>query len=238
MNPADPPAGDRWRMDMHVHSRCSADAITDPRTLVRSWQRTGILPLVCDHDTVAGSRAVYGMIRAIDPDIPRILAAEITSARGEIIGAFLTGDIPAGLSPAETVDCIHDQGGLAIVPHPFCSFRSSALDHEALDEICHRIDAVEGHNGRIALECDNRQARDYGTRHGLGITVGSDAHTPFELGRTMVEMSPFDGPRAFIRALRSGTVRCRPAPPGVRYLSRTVRRVRTLPVTRRVPANR
>lgn len=230
MNRADLPTGDRWRMDMHVHSRHSVDAITDPRTIVRCWQKSGVLPLVCDHDTVAGSRAVFGSIRSKDPEIPEILAAEISTARGEIIGAFLTGDIPAGLSPAETVDRIHGQGGIAIVPHPFCSFRKSALDHEAFHEIIHRIDAVEGFNGRISLESDNRQAREYGIRHRRCITVGSDAHTPLELGRTLVEMSPFDDPRGFIRALRSGTVRCRAAPPGVRSLSRTIRRVRTLPV--------
>ena len=82
------------RFDMHIHSCYSADSSIPVNTIVGSYNRTGILPLVCDHNSIAGSERVYDILCKNDPDLPYILAEEIMTSDGEIIGVFLNEEIP------------------------------------------------------------------------------------------------------------------------------------------------
>jgi predicted metal-dependent phosphoesterase TrpH len=208
------------RFDLHLHSHYSSDSTIPVHAIVQSWQQTGILPLVCDHNTIAGSVHVFHEIRRLDPDIPKVLAEEVLTSEGEIIGLFLQDEIPQGLSADETLDEIRDQGAVSIVPHPFCSFRSSVIRPDVLDRIVDRIDIVEGFNGRAASEEDNLCARRYAVLHKKPVSAGSDAHTPQELGQTFIEMQPFSSPREFIRAIRSPHIHYRRSQPFPQLLSR------------------
>jgi len=151
-----------WNFDMHVHSWYSGDSATDPKKIVELFLRHQILCLVTDHNTIAGSMEVCRAIRRENPEIPLILSEEIMTESGEIIGLFLSEEIHPYLSAAEAVDRIHDQGGLVLVPHPFCSYRiSSALRPGVLDEIIDRVDIIEGYNARTVRDEDNNCARSY-----------------------------------------------------------------------------
>ena len=197
-----------WKFDMHVHTTYSGDSVNDPAAVVRSYRRTGVLPLVCDHNTTAGSVVVYHGIRQQDPGIPAIAAEEVMTAEGEVIGLFLTEEIPPYLPAAETVDLIHDQGGLVLVPHPFCSFRTgSALWRDTLEAIAGRVDIIEGFNGRTIRDEENQAARAFAARHQKPVSVGSDAHLPADLGRYWLELEPFFSPGELMRSLAAGTVR-------------------------------
>lgn len=153
------------RLDMHVHSTCSHDSVVPVESIVRAWRRSGVLSLVCDHDTIVGSQRVMAAIRALSPDIPWMLAEEITSDCGEIIGLFLSEEIPPGRSPDETLDLIKDQGGLSLIPHPFCRYRTKALHYRALESLLSRIDIIEGFNARTVADADNERALDFAKRH-------------------------------------------------------------------------
>lgn len=194
-----------WKFDMHVHSRYSGDSGTDPKTIINLFLDRNILCLVADHNTTAGSVAVYAEIRKENREVPLIISEEIMTESGEIIGLFLTEPVHPYLSAAETVDIIHDQGGLALVPHPFCSYRrSSAIRPEILDQIIDRIDIIEGYNARTGKDEDNFRAREYAVAHKKPISVGSDAHTTHELGRCFLECEPFTGPKELLTSLTSG----------------------------------
>jgi predicted metal-dependent phosphoesterase TrpH len=194
-----------WKFDMHVHSWHSGDSATDPKKIAELYCDRHILCLVTDHNTTAGSLAVSAEIKKVNPDIPLIRSEEIMTASGEIIGLFLTEEVHPYLSAAETVDLIHDQGGLALVPHPFCSYRtSSAIRPDILDEIIDEVDIIEGYNGRTVREEDNFRAREYAIQHNKPVSVGSDAHTIQELGRCYMELEPFSGPGELLASLKSG----------------------------------
>ena len=183
-----------WKFDMHVHSWHSGDSATDPKKIVELFREQHILCLVTDHNTAAGSSAVYASIRKEEPDIPLILSEEIMTESGEIIGLFLSDEVHPYLSAAETVDRIHDQGGLVLVPHPFCSYRtSSALRSNILDAIIDRVDIIEGYNARTVRDEDNFRAREYAVLHKKPVSVGSDAHTIQELGRVLHGRGEVDG---------------------------------------------
>ena len=218
---------DFWKFDMHVHTWHSGDSITDPRHIIELRKEQGILCLVCDHNTTAGSREAYAGIRAIDPEVPPILSEEIMTESGEIIGLFLTEEVPPYLSAAETVDRIHDQGGLVLVPHPFCTYRtSSALRPEILDEIVGSVDIFEGYNARTLRDEDNYRAREYARAHNLPVSVGSDAHTTLELGRCFMELAPFSTPKELLATLRSGRPEFCQMDPKIHQVTRLVKAVK------------
>jgi len=200
-------ADDLWKFDMHVHSVYSGDSFNEPGMITDSFRKAGVLPLVCDHNTTAGSAAVSHEIRKISPDIPVILAEEVMTRQGEVVGLFLSEMVPAYLDIRETLDLIHGQGGLVLFPHPFCSWRGSSLWEEFRSEIVPAIDIVEGFNGRIIHTGDNTAAREFAGRHKKPISVGSDSHRPQDLGRFWLELEPFSTPEELMKALRSDTVR-------------------------------
>ena len=212
--------------DMHVHSTYSNDSITDTRTIVRSWEKSGILPLVCDHDTIGGSQRVYSEIRKKDPDIPFILAEEILTADGEIIGAFLNEEIAPGLSAEETLDTINEQGAISIVPHPFCTYRSTAIDSEVLGRIAGRIDIIEGYNARTPDAGENMRGRDLAAKMNKPVSVGSDAHTSVELEVNYILINGFSTPKELIRNLPGGDIHFSPAPPEVHQFTIMFKKLR------------
>lgn len=206
------PAGDgAILLDMHVHSTCSQDSLVPVNAILRTWETRGILSVVCDHNTTRGSEQLAREMRRRGCDIPGILAEEIMTSDGEIIGLFLTDEIPPHLSAAETLDRIHEQGGLSLLPHPFCTFRNKSLERALMDSLDARIDLVEGYNGRVIRDDENLLARAYATRNGKPVTAGSDAHTRGELGRTWLEIPPFSTPRELLRSLPEARVYFRPA---------------------------
>lgn len=212
--------------DMHVHSRHSGDSVVSVGTIVRAWERTGVLPLVCDHNSIEGAREVYARIRRQDPDVPQILAEEISTRDGEIIGAFLTEEIPPGLSAAETLEIIRDQGGLSIVPHPFCTHRLCTIDRGVLQNLIGRIDAVEGCNARNRSPEADLHARAFAREHKKPVSAGSDAHTPAELATAYVVVAPFEGPEDLLANLRDAPVCHIPADPPFPSVARRIGRSR------------
>ena len=148
-----------WKFDMHVHSVYSGDSLNEPVEIVRNFKETGVLPLVCDHNSTADSEVVYHDIRIISPEIPEIIAEEIMTRQGEVIGLFLTDMVLPYLDLGETIDSIHDQGGLALVPHPFCFYRGSTVWEDYRSDASAHIDIVEWFNARGVFQKDNQAAR-------------------------------------------------------------------------------
>ena len=180
---------------------------------------------VTEHNNIEGALAV----KKIAP-FKVIIGEEIKTNRGEIIGLFLQEEVPRGLSPFETIDRIRDQGGLVEVPHPFDRFRRTRLDADALRAIASEIDIMETFNSRTTLLRDSARAEAFGRTNGHVFGVGSDAHTPLEVGRAYLEMEDFDlrSPLEFLDKLRSGRLVCRRANPLVHVPTRVVKTIRSV----------
>ncbi len=233
----DPPShgkgnGECVRFDMHLHSCYSSDSSIPVKTIARCYRRTGILPLICDHNSIAGSERVYDVLCRNDPDLPRILAEEIMTSDGEIIGLFLQEHITPYQSAEETLDEIHEQGALSIVPHPFCSYRRSALRHDIMERIIDRLDIIEGFNSRVLDEGENALARGYAGRRRKPVSAGSDAHTSLELGRTYVSIEPFSDPKGLMKVLPDASVHYNHTHPAIHSVTRLVKAGRKLGILR------
>jgi hypothetical protein len=75
----------------------------------------------------------------------------------------------------------------------------------------------------VLSEDENRMARDFAADHRKPISVGSDAHTPLELGRCFLQLEPFSEPSDLIPALCEASVRFRLMHPSIHYLTRVVK---------------
>src|SRR5688572_14949005 len=94
------------RVEFHCHTSASSDSLTDPRDLVKTARRKGLdRVVVTDHNTIVGARSA----QALDPDLI-IVGEEIMTTQGEILAAYLTREIPPGLTPQETISRLREQG--------------------------------------------------------------------------------------------------------------------------------
>ena len=136
-----------------------------------------------------------------------IISEEIHTTAGEIIGYFLSEEIPSHLTPEETVRQIKDQGGLVCIPHPIDRFRPhSRLRRNALDKIMPDVDIIEVFNSRTYMSTDTSSALQLAQKNGLPFAAGSDAHIPQEIGRAYVELPEFDNAEQFLASLRQGKI--------------------------------
>jgi predicted metal-dependent phosphoesterase TrpH len=167
------------KADLHIHSNQS-DGLATPEEIVEyaATQTDLRVIAVTDHNTIEGGlRAAAAAERF--PHLDVVVGAEITSKWGHILGLFLTEDIPAGLSAAETIGRINEQGGIAIIAHPFAN---KAFGPWGLKSLGKRIDdvafqAMEVYNSSPYLIRANRlAAKAFAMGQGVAATGGSDAH--------------------------------------------------------------
>jgi predicted metal-dependent phosphoesterase TrpH len=206
------------KIDTHLHTHYSRDCAIPPETVVATAQRRGLDALiVTDHDEIAGAYAV----KAIAP-FPVVIAEEVKTDAGEIIGLFIQERIPPRLPFVETARLVREQGGLIAVPHPFDRLRGSRLRADAIDVLRSEglLDIVEVFNSRTTLSADNARALAYAQRHDLPTCAGSDAHSVMEYGRAYTEMEPFDGPAQYLANLRTARLHTALSPFVVHFLSK------------------
>ncbi len=204
------------KADLHTHTYFSPDSLTSPEKYVQACVNRSVnCVAVTDHNAIGGALAIEKLA-----SFKVIIGEEVGSSEGEIIGLFLQEEVPAGLSPEETVRRIKEQGGLVCVPHPFDRLRGTRLAEAALMRILPQVEIIEALNARTTRRRDNEHAARFAEEHGLAMSAGSDAHTARELGRASVEMPDFEGPREFLQALKQGRIVGRLSSPLVHLSSR------------------
>jgi predicted metal-dependent phosphoesterase TrpH len=112
---------------------------------------------------------------------------EITTAKGEIVGLYLSEAVEPGMSLADTINAIHKQGGLVYLPHPFETVRKG-VKLEDIEPLAGQIDIVETANGRAVFQNQSEQAQTWAEGHALPGAASSDAHGWFGWGRTYSEI--------------------------------------------------
>ena len=205
----------KLRADFHSHSHYSRDSVISPEALVDNCVRKGINCIaVTDHNEIEGAF----VIQKLAP-FKVIVGEEVKTSEGELIGLFLKELVPRDMSPEETIKAIHEQGGLVIVPHPYDIFRRSVIRTDALERIKQRVDAIEGFNCRNILSKHDQKARDLAVEVAKPMTLGTDSHSPWELGGAALEMEDFETPDEFLQALPGGRIVGRRSLPVVHWIS-------------------
>jgi predicted metal-dependent phosphoesterase TrpH/glycosyltransferase involved in cell wall biosynthesis len=205
------PLGDgEWIVaDLHLHTNWSHDCQIPVEELLDHAEAEGLGAIaVTDHNVFGG--ALEAAELAGDRDLIVIPGEEVKTAdQGEVIGLFLSEEIPRGMSFGETVDAIRTQGGVVYVPHPFDRLHAipgPATLHRHLAE----IDVLEVYNARLLFEAYNDEALRFARKYDLTMGAGSDAHVLQGIGTGAMRMRAFDGPGEFVASLRTAHVLRRP----------------------------
>jgi predicted metal-dependent phosphoesterase TrpH len=157
------------RADLHIHTTLSDGAAT-PAQVAGVLARTDLsVAAVTDHDTVEGAQRVREILAGRGPEI--VIGTEVTTAAGHLLALFVDRDVPPGLSARETIEIVHELGGLAIAAHPYfpiCSLGDLAAELP--------FDGIEVANGTPLGELANRRAARRLAPSARALVGGSDAH--------------------------------------------------------------
>ena len=197
------------KADLHIHTRYSMDCQTPLEKIIKRCRELGIDCIaIADHGTAEGALEMQKMA---PPSLKVIVAEEILTTQGEIMGMFLKETIKSPendrITPQEAVRAIQAQGGLVNIPHPFETIRGSALKDKYIDEIAADIDLMEVLNSRSPFPANSNKARDFAEKHGIPGGAGSDAHTIYEIGNAYLEMPDFNDIDEFLKAVVLGKIK-------------------------------
>lgn len=190
-------------VELHTHSSLSHDGRDPIELLLEQARAVGLDALaVTDHDELEASLRAAEL--APDYGLVGIPGMEVTCEAGHVLALGIREAIPPGLSFSETLDRIREQGGLAVVPHPFQESRHGVLDKISKDELA-TADAIEVYNSRLLTGRSNRQAERFARRRGLPMTAGSDAHIAEMVGQAVTTVDADEASMgAILDAIREG----------------------------------
>ena len=195
--------------DLHLHTEHSHDCSVPVADLLDRAEEQGLGAVaITDHNVFSGALEALELARG--RDLVVIPGEEVKTAdAGEVIGLFLAEEVAPGMTMAETIAAIRDQGGLVYLPHPFDRLHAVAparILHRHLAE----IDVFEVYNSRLLFEASNDEALRFARKYNLTMGAGSDAHVLQGIGTGAVRLRAFATPEEFLMSLRSAEVLRRP----------------------------
>lgn len=167
-------------IDFHIHSKFSFDCFLEPAKIIE-WARHHHIDglAITDHDTTAGIQE----FKRLAPDLYIITGQEISTKDGDILGLFLKEKVQCQGSSEQVIAAIKEQGGLAVLAHPF------KWPHlKRSDAFLKLFDAIEVFNARNNIplpRLENSLAKKAVDKLHLCFIAGSDTHEGFELGNAL-----------------------------------------------------
>jgi len=177
---------DTWsKADLHIHSDHSDGLASIPEIMDYVQYRTDLSVIaITDHNTIEGAVQARELSRHYNFDV--VVGTEVSSAEGHILGLFVEEDVAPGMSPAETIKAIEEQGGVAVIAHPFSNkgvfgpLGRNVFAQAAQDGAFH---ALEVYNSLPFLVWANSLAAKLAGGNGIALTGGSDAHVLEAVGK-------------------------------------------------------
>lgn len=190
-------------VELHTHSSLSYDGRDSVDLLLEQAEAVGLDAIaITDHDEIEAS--MEAVEKADEFGLVVIPGVEVTSAAGHVLALGVDERVPAGLTFQKTIQNIHDQGGVAVVPHPFQKSRSGVAPNVS-EYALTKADALEVYNSRLLTGRANRRAERFAERHGMSMTAGSDAHISEMVGQAVTKIGTDEtSVDAILDAIRDG----------------------------------
>ena len=175
--------GELGKADMHLHTLYS-DGTASVQAVLDHVERATDLDLIAitDHERIDGALRAREIHAAGSYSFELVVGEEITTRRGHVLALFIAERVPALRPLAETLERIHDQGGIAIAPHPMAPLTPSLgtrslLAAHAADDPRQWLDGIELMNPSAAGRARRLDRARLNTDVLRLATVGnSDAH--------------------------------------------------------------
>jgi len=189
------------KIDLHMHTHYSEDATTTLKEVVNCAKKRGLDGVaVTDHDTTLGALRLAKQKRLLV-----IPGEEVSSQHGHVLALNVTRPITPEMGLAETVEEIHELGGIAVIAHPSAVLKTG-LGQTTISSAM-KLDAVEVINtAAFPFFLTTFLSRRLALRLHLPQTAGSDAHHPDEIGNAYTLINADSNPDNVIEAIRKGEI--------------------------------
>ena len=178
--------------EVHAHTLAS-DGMVSAEELVRAAAAIGLQVLcITDHDTISDLRPAIELGASLGVDV--VQGEEVTASFPpgiHIVGLFLEHQVRMHMSVEDTVDAIHDAGGLAVIAHPFMPTWFASMTPGRARQLLrsHRVDGIELRHTAPVLPRTWGQLDTFYSEHReeLGAALGAgDSHFgKHDLGRML-----------------------------------------------------
>ncbi len=177
-------AGHMGKADLHLHTSFG-DGLPEPEQLLDYVESCTDLDVIAitEHDSIRAALAVRDLhTRRGGYRFEVVVGIEVTTLAGHLLALFVEEPVPS-LRPLErTIDLVHRQGGLCVIPHPLSPLTRS-VGARTIERVHRRradglwFDGIELANPSPAGRLTAARARRLnGERYRLAEAGGSDAH--------------------------------------------------------------
>jgi len=175
--------------DLHLHTQWSDG--DDLERVLDQALATGLDAIaITDHDEIGGAFEARRLVHERRLPLAIVPGTEISSLEGHIGALFVMKTFPKGLPAAETVDLIHEAGGIAVAHHPYsppwlnkvlrvqlgCGDLIKSIPFDAIE--C--TNAVPGSGVKYNIAAIDAMRRQHIS---VAVTGGSDAHVAAFVGK-------------------------------------------------------
>lgn len=188
------------QVDPHIHTVYSGDATGTPEKILKQAIKLKLDAIaITDHNTMKGSIITQKLAKKLD--ITVIPGIELSSSHGHIVALDVNEEIKPNQNPEETVDQIHDLGGIAIIPHPFVRYRSGLFSRYPF---FNTIDAIETKNSRFIFGISNGKAEKLSKDKNIPPIGASDSHFVKSVGKCATQINSENNVDDIIDAIKKG----------------------------------
>ncbi len=187
------------KADLHLHSNCNdgVDTVAAMFEWVQEHTDLDVISIT-DHDIFEAQVLAEELCQQKKYRFEYVKGAEMTTLRGHLLALFINKPIETLLPVEDTVRLIHEQGGLAIIPHPM-SMATYSIGESEIEKVMRSehplayFDGIETINPSVAGRIVHKQVREKNKKWNLARFAGSDGHMKEVIGdaRTL-----FDGQSA------------------------------------------
>jgi predicted metal-dependent phosphoesterase TrpH len=198
------------KADLHIHSR-HGDGMASVADILRHVEENTDLDVIAitEHDTLRASEEAREMHAHGSFRFEVVSGTEVTTLDGHLIALFVEAPVASFKRIEVTLEAIHRQGGIAIVPHPL-SWLTRSVNARVLDRVANinndgvHFDGIEEFNASPAGRVSSAKVRRMnGERYRLAAIGSSDAHFLPTIGCAFTAFEG-NGADAFRRELALG----------------------------------
>lgn len=170
------------KADLHIHSVASDGTATAHQILHHAEERTDLdVIAITDHERIDAALHARDLAQDRGSRVEVVVGEEITTLNGHLVGLFLERRVRPLRTLRSTIIEIHEQGGLAIPPHPLppyplCIGRGPIERIVADPDPRVYFDGMETFNSSTAGKSHHRPVVELAADLGLAPIGGSDAH--------------------------------------------------------------
>ena len=177
------------KADLHIHASAS-DGMAEPQQLLDYVETQTDLDVIAvtDHDNPRGAEAVREAWANDHYRFQVIPGIEVTALEGHLLALFVERPIAPFRRIEETLEEVHKQGGLSVIPHPM-SWLTRSLGQRVIERIIATgrggdyFDGIETANQTVAARATIRKAGQLNEeRYHLASVGCSDAHFLLAVG--------------------------------------------------------